>query len=170
MMWLLSRIIHPVTVSTSISPNANTWLYRGKERQQLQPPHAILPNGIPLERVELFKHLGVVSSDLSWSNHIISICAKAKRILGLLYRRYYNRVEGDVLKQLYISLVRPHLEYGCAVWDPYTLKDKRNLEQVQKFACKMVSKHWDSGYEDLLELVGLPPLENRRIYLKLCLL
>jgi len=132
MMWLLSRIILPATVSTSISPNANTWLYRGKERQQLQPPHAILPNGIPLERVELFKHLGVVSSDLSWSNHIISICAKAKRILGLLYRRYYNRVEGDVLKQLYISLVRPHLEYGCAVWDPYTLKDKRNLEQVQK--------------------------------------
>ena len=53
---------------------------------------------------------------------------------------------------------------------PYTLKDKRNLEQVQKFACRMVSKHWDSGYEDLLELVGLPPLENRRIYLKLCLL
>jgi len=29
---------------------------------------------------------------------------------------------------------------------------------------------WDAGYEDLLELVGLPPLEQRRIYLKLCLL
>ena len=44
---------------------------------------------------KLFKHLGVVvSSDLSWSNHITSICAKAKRILGLLYRKYYNHVEG----------------------------------------------------------------------------
>ena len=96
-----------------------------------------------MERVELFKHLGViVSSDLSWSNHITSICAKAKRILGLLYRKYHNHVEGDdVLKTPYISLVRPHLEYGCAVWDLYTLKDKRNLEQVQKFACKMVSKY-----------------------------
>jgi len=62
----------------------------------------------------------------------------------------------------------PHLEYGCAVWDLYTLKDKRNLEQVQKFAYKMASKHWDAGYEDLLELVGL--LEQRRMYLKLCLL
>ena len=69
--------------------------------------------------------------------HINSICAKAKWILGLLYRQYCNHVEGDFLKLLYISLVRPHLEYvyGCAVWDPYTLKDKRNFEQVQKFAC-----------------------------------
>jgi len=142
-----------------------------RKRAPTTPASPILLNGIPLERVELFKHLGVVSSlDLSWSNHTISICAKVKRILGLLYRRYYNHVEGDVLKQLYISLVRLHLEYGYAVWAPYTLKDKRNLEQVQKFACKMVSKHWDSEYEDLLELVGLPPLENRRIYLKSCLL
>ena len=38
MMWLLLRIVLPVTVLTSISPNANTWLYRGKERQQLQLP------------------------------------------------------------------------------------------------------------------------------------
>jgi len=116
-------------------------------------------------------HLGlIIPSDLSWSNHITSICAKAKRILGLLYRQYFNHVEGDILKRLYISLVRPHLEYGCAVWDPYTLKHKRNLEQVQKFARKMASKHWDTGCEDLLELVGLPSIEQRRIYLKLCLL
>jgi len=55
----------------------------------------------------LFKHLGlVISSDLSWSNHITSIGAKAKRILGLLYRQYYNYVEGHALKQPYISLVR----------------------------------------------------------------
>jgi len=57
-------------------------------------------NGMPFEKVELFKHLGLISSDLSWSNHITSITAKAKRILGLLYRQYYNHVEGHVLKQL----------------------------------------------------------------------
>ena len=33
--------------------------------------------------------------------------------------------------------------------DLYTLKDKRNLEQVQKFACKMVSQYWDAGYEEI---------------------
>jgi len=78
------------------------------------PKFPILLNGIPLEKVELFKHLGLdISSDLSWSNYITSISAKAKRILGLLHRQYYNHVEVHVLKQLYISLVRPHLEYSC---------------------------------------------------------
>ena len=85
-------------------------------------------------------------------------------ILGLLYQQYYNHAEGDVLKQIYISLVRLHLEYGCAVWDPYTLKDKRTLEQVQEFACKMATEHWDAGYQELLEPVGLPLLEQRRRY------
>ena len=83
-------------------------------------------------------------------------------ILGLLYRQYYNHAEGDVLKQLHISLVRPHLEYGCAVWDPYTL---RTLEQVQKFECKMAPEHWGAGYQELLEPVGLPLPEQRRSYI-----
>ena len=80
-----------------------------QKRTPTTPASPILLNGIPLERVELFKHLGlIISSHVSWSSHITSICAKPKRILGLLYRQYYNHVEGHVLKQLYISLIRPH--------------------------------------------------------------
>ena len=115
-------------------------------------------------KVELFKHLGlVISSDLSWSNYITSISAKAKKILGLLYRQYYNHVEGHVLKQLDISLVRPHLEYSCAYWRTRgTLSRSKNLHVRWH-----QSTAWDAGYEDLLELVGLPPLEQRRIYLEI---
>ena len=99
MMWLLLRIVLPATVLTSISPNANmyTWLYHVKEYQQLQSSQYFWTvYGWAVEHI--------VSSDLSWSNHISSICGKAKKILGLLYRQYYNHVEEDVLKQLYISL------------------------------------------------------------------
>ena len=42
------------------------------------------------------------------------------KILGVLYRRFYNYAEGDTLKQLYLSLIRLHLEYACPVWDPHT--------------------------------------------------
>ena len=53
---------------------------------EIQVPPLTL-NGVPLERVETFKYLGLLlSSDLSWSNHIDSVCSRAKRILGLLYR------------------------------------------------------------------------------------
>ena len=46
-------------------------------------------NKVPLEQVEAFKYLGVFfSSDLSWSMHVDSICAKGKKLIGLLYRPY----------------------------------------------------------------------------------
>ena len=41
--------------------------------------------------LESFKYLGVfLSSDLSFTQHIESTCSKARRILGLLYHRFYN--------------------------------------------------------------------------------
>ena len=39
--------------------------------------------------------------------------------IGLLYRKYYKFSDQTTLLQLYISLVRLHLEYSAAVWDPH---------------------------------------------------
>ena len=90
--------------------------------------------------------------------------------LDSLSNRYYNLVDGDTIKQLYVSLVRPHMEYACVVWDPYTHRGVKSLEQVQAFACKLATRQWDAGYEELLELLNIPSLQGRRIHLKLGLL
>ena len=79
------------------------------------PSSPLLLEGNSLEQVEMFKYLGVLlSHDLSWGEHVQSICSKARKILGLLYRRFYNNAPGSALLQLYISLVRPHLDYASA--------------------------------------------------------
>jgi len=65
---------------------------------------------------------------------------------------------------------RPHLDYVSAMWSPHMKKDKVALENVQKFACRMATKSWDNGYEDLLDLVDFPSLECRRLETRLCLL
>jgi len=49
-------------------------------------------------------------------------------------------------------MVQPHLDYTCQIWDP---KDKKILEDVQKFACKLASHQWDSSYQNLLQLYQL---------------
>ena len=149
-----------------------SYMMISRKRYPTLPPHPLMLNGQTLKKVECFKYLGLLlSSDLSWTPHITSICSKAKRILGLLYTRFYNFVgDRDTLKQLYLSLVRPHLEYACPVWDPHTVKDQTLLENVQKFALRMASKQWDSGYQDLLDLENIASLADRRLELKLALL
>ena len=121
-----------------------------------------------LEEVDQFKYLGVIlNHNLSWSPHISAICTKAKKILGLLYRRFYNHSSNECIKQLYLSLVRPHLDYAAQVWDPHLQKDVQLLENVQKFALKLASHNWSMSYHDLLSLCDLPALSTRRLHLKL---
>jgi len=141
-------------------------------RKKSQPyPSTLTLGGQRLEQVESFKYLGVLlSSNLSFSQHIQTICAKARKILGLLYRRFYKNTSNEALLQLYISLVRPHLEYASPVWNPYLKKDIKQLEDVEKFALKMITMQWDLGYQDLLRISDISSLQSRRVQSSLCTL
>ena len=85
----------------------------------------------------------------------------------MLYRQFYRWSDTDALYNLYISLIRPHLEYAAPVWSPYTSKDINKLEAVQKFALRMCLKDWHASYGDLLERCHLTELAARRKYLSL---
>ena len=92
---------------------------------------------------------------------------QSKEDSGLLYRHFYNHSSSETLQQLYLSLVRPHLEYAAQLWDPYIQNDIDKLESVQKFALKLVTHQWNANYDDLLELTDVPRLSERRLHLKL---
>ena len=166
-------IIEQWTSDNYLSFNTSKCKYMIISRKR-NPPLPDIPLqlcGSALERVDSYKYLGVlVSCDLSWSLHIEFACQKAWRVLGLLYRRFYGQASQDSLKQLYLSLVRPHLEYASQVWDPHLAKDRNALEKVQKFACKLATSKWNSSYEELLDLTDLKPLQDRRLESKLGLL
>ena len=84
------------------------------------------------------------------------------------YTTFYQFSSINTIRQLYISLVRPHLEYACHVWAPHTSRDINTLKIVQIFACKMMSHRWSGAtYDDLLTITNLPTFE-RRLELKLC--
>ena len=113
---------------------------RGSSQHKYAP---LTLNGQPLELVDSFKYLGVtLSSDLSWSLHTNIICNKARKILGLIYRRFYLDSSPATLLNLYTSLVRPIVEYASQVWSHYTACDIARIESVQKFALRMASHNW----------------------------
>ena len=72
--------------------------------------------------------------------------------------------------QLYLSLVRPHLEYAAAVWSPHLKRDIALIEGVQKFALRMVYGDWGASYDHLLSLSNLCTLEERRVVMRLSVL
>ena len=97
-----------------------------------QPASHLTLYGQPLERVNTYKYLGLLlSSDLSWTQHINNKCAKAKKLLGLIYRRFYQFSTPASLFQMYISLVRLNLEYASQVWNPYKVGEVNSLEHIQ---------------------------------------
>ena len=97
-----------------------------RKRAQLPPPILKL-YGQQLQMVDTYKCLGlIISSYLSWS--------KAKRLLGILYRRFSAHSNSNLLFKLYLSLVRSHLEYASAVWSPYKAGEVQAIEDVQKYS------------------------------------
>ena len=76
-----------------------------------------------LEVVESFKYLGVLlSSNLSFSQHIQTICTKARKILGLVYRWFYKNTTSAMKPcYSYISLWLDHtlnmpVQYETLTW------------------------------------------------------
>ena len=152
----------------NLNPTKCKYMLISRKKTPVTPTVPLLLGNLPLQKVETFKYLGVlISQDMSWSSHVQTTCSKAKKVLGLLYRKFYKCSNTETLVQLYVSLVRPHLEYACSVWSPHLVKDINAIENVQKFASRMATHNWNLNYNDLLSLTDLPTLERRRMDLKL---
>ena len=137
-----------------------------KRVTSLSPPSLEL-NGTLLDSASSYKYLGVtLTSDLSWSLHIANCCNTTRRLIGLLYRQFYQHTSLPCLLRLYKSFIRPHLEYASVVWNPYYRGEIAALESVQKFALRVCLKSWDTNCE--LLAANIPSLQHRCIQQSLC--
>ena len=86
------------------------------------------------------KLLGVtISQDLTWNKHVDNIVKKAGKRLYMLYQLKRAGITQKDLVSVYVSVVRPVLEYACPVWHnnlPQYLSD--NIEVIQKRALKCI--------------------------------
>ena len=73
----------------------------------------------------------LVSQDLTPREQCIIARNRANRVLGFITRSISNR-SSDVILKLYLSLVRPHLDYLLQFLSPYYRTDINKLEAVQR--------------------------------------
>ena len=84
----------------------------------------------------------------------------------MVRRNFTKGTKSDTRNQIYTSLVRPVLEHGSLVWDPYQQVRIQQIEAVQNKAARYVHQDWQrtSSVRAMKEaLIGWLPLQNRRL-------
>ena len=116
-----------------------------------------------LKNVNQETDLGItVDSSLSFDQHVQAKVNKANSITGLI-RRTFNYLDEENILMLYKALVRPHLEYGNAVWHPHKVEHITAIENVQRRITKLIPTLKDLPYSDRLKRLRLPTLAYRRL-------
>ena len=102
-----------------------------------------------------------LSSDLSWNSHVDGIVSKARKRVFLIYQLKRAGIGQCDLVRIYISVIRPVVEYACPAWHtnlPKYVSD--NIELIRKRSMKTIFP--GCSYDDILEKTNLPTLHDRR--------
>ena len=119
-------------------------------------------DGNEIDNVLYAKLLGVtISSDLTWNKHVENIVAKAGKRVYMLYQLKIAGIGQHDLVTIYVSVIRPVLEYVCPVWHTNLNRHRtESIETAQKRALKYV--YLGNEYADILCLTNLPGLKEKR--------
>ena len=128
----------------------------------------IVFDGVNIKFVKHHKHLGLtLSENMKWDQHIETILKSASKIIGIMRKLKYNFTR-KALNQIYLSYVRPILEYSCIVWDGCTTEQSDSVEKLQNEAARIVTGLTRSvSLENLYRECGWESLQSRRSNQKL---
>ena len=150
--------------AVTINPTKSAVLVLSRKRNL--PVLDIQLDGQHIPQVTKHKHLGLVfNSRLSWSDHTTFVRSKAAKKLGLL-RRIRRRLPALVARTLYITCIRPTLEYASGAWGGLGVQDANRLERLQRCAARSIARVSISDklpHDLLLARAGLEPLSVRRL-------
>ena len=153
----------------SFNPTKTKSMIISKKRNPTQYPDLVfMSSTLPNETVH--KHLGLtIRSDLTWSSHIKELITKGMKMVNILKYLQF-RLNRKSLEILYLSFIRPLLEYGSVVWDNCTTQESTHLENVQLAAARIITGATAGTSHNLIyQESGLDKLSARREKSKLIL-
>mgnify|MGYP002144886812 CR=1 FL=1 len=131
-------------------------------KRNLNLPTYVL-NGTNLTMPEYVKDLGVyLTPKLDFTYHCNHIANVAFKRCYLLLSAFVTR-DYDFLLRMYITFVRPLLEYSAQVWSPHLLSNIDKIESVQRHFTKSFPGLKDLPYPERLRVLNMQSLEVRRL-------
>ena len=139
------------------NPKTESLLITRKHSNQFHP--RLKMGNTEVKEVTQHKHLGLtISKDLTWNCHINQVSENAWKRIGSLRRKKFI-LDRRTLNKLYITYIRPLLEYGDIIWDNFSLTNKRYIDTLQVEAarigtggtklCSIHRLHSETGWETL---------------------
>ena len=110
----------------------------------------------------------IVQSNLKWNRHIVTICKKARRQLGLLTRTLSYQAPQTAKKTACLAMVWSIIEYSSSLWSPRTKALLIEVEQIQRKFTNFITcnARYDSpyhiDYKTRLQTLNLLPTSYRR--------
>ena len=120
-------------------------------------------NNIQIQEVDTHKHLGItLANDGTWHKHVEDIAKKAWTRVNVL-RSLKFTLDRQSLETIYISFIRPILEYADVVWDNITQAEEEDLERIQIEAARIITGATRLvSFHNLYKESALEPLKSRR--------
>jgi hypothetical protein len=110
---------------------------------------------VMMSKSRMEKDLGVnIDNELKFSKLIEGQVNKANKRLELI-RRSFEFLDAEAMKQLFVAVVHPNLEFENVVWLPKFEKDKNLNESVQRRATRIVRGLKGKSYEERLTIPSL---------------
>ncbi len=99
--------------------NQLQWLIRIPGNLSKSPKADYMMDGLTLDTVTEEKDLGLlIDEELKFHKHISATVSKSNQIQGIV-KRTFDKLDKQPLPIVYKHQVRPHLEYGNAIWHPH---------------------------------------------------
>ena len=132
-----------------------------KTNKPLHPP--LIMDQQVINEVTSHKHLGLIfSNDCNWHEHIDYIKSKAWSRINIM-RKLKFQLDRKSLETIYISFIRPLLEYVNVVWANCTQYESEELEKIHNEAARIVTGATKLVSIELLEAdTGWESLAARR--------
>ena len=89
---------------------------------------------------DTLKYLGItIDNKLNFEEHINALATKISRSLGVQCKLRRHILPKSALRNLYHSMIHPHLLYGITVWGNAFDKHLKRLATLQNKAVKLIS-------------------------------
>lgn len=120
----------------SFNPTKTEALLISRKLNRPDHPPIFMQNHL-ISEVDTHKHLGLfLSNDCTWHEHIKYITEKAWARINIM-RKLKFRLDRKSLETIYLTFIRPVLEYADVIWDNCFQYEKNELDKIQNEAARI---------------------------------